>query len=252
MGIRIWRLFRRPSERSFEVALLACALALVCGIPASAFADDVRGEIQFKPDRLGAPPERNRGFVERIENPLRPVQTLNPRPYMVVVLEGGPVDEEAKKPPGTIQSYELRGESFEQPLFPVVVGTRVKLVNRSARARVLLTPDEPELVDSVSLNPRGEHEVKVEKAHQTILIKAQDTNHLEGRLLGLADRYHALVDERGRFEIAKVPEGTWKLRVWYRDGWLTGVEQSVEVGKKRVDVQLTITPDKVRGTKPQE
>jgi hypothetical protein len=231
-------------------SLLACALAVLCGAPALAHADDVRGEIQFKPDKLGAPPERNQGFVERIENPLRPVQSLDPRPYMVVVLEGGPVDDEAKKPPGAIQSYELRGESFEKPLFPVITGTRVKLVNRSARVRVLLTPNEPELVDSVSLNPRGEHEFKVEKAHQTIVVNAEDTNHLHGRVLGLADRYFALLDARGRFEISKVPEGTWKLRVWYRDGWLAGVEESVEVSKKRTDVSLTITPDKVRGTKP--
>lgn len=228
---------------------LACAVAATVwlGAGASARADDVRGTIGFKPEKLGKPPVRNRGFVERIENPLRPIRDFEPWPYLVVVLEGGPVDDEAKQAPGGTVTYELRGESFHVPLLPVIAGTRIKLDNKGLRATTLVTPEEPELVDSVALNPLGSHEFKVATPHQVILIRGAESSHLRGRVVGFPDRYFAPVDDRGRFELKGVPEGTWKLRVWFRDGWIDGVEQTVEVQKKkRVEVELTLTPDQVR------
>ena len=68
--------------------------------------------------------------------------------------------------------------------------------------------------------------------------------------MAFPSRYFVPVNRRGKFEFKDVPEGNWKVRIWYRDGWLDAPEQSVEVEKRRTaDVAVTISPDKVRNTK---
>lgn len=241
----------RPGRRVLR-ALSAAAMIMACltclaGAP-MAQAGEVSGEIKWNPKNLGSPPARNQGFLERVENPLRAIKPFDPHPYMVAVLDGGPLDDAAKQPAAGPVQYKLVGESFAEPLLPVVVGTRIEIVNRGPREVVLLTPDEPELLDAVTIKPKSYHEIKVTKAETTIVVKAQDSVHLEGRIVALPHRYFALVDSRGRFSFASVPEGTWKVRIWYRDRWLEGVEASVEVGKRSADVTLTLSPNQVRAT----
>lgn len=240
--------FGGASAKWGRVVLIVCfALGFTGFGPLSeASADDVRGKIVFKPDKLGSSPVRSKGFIKRIENPLRPVRKFNPRPYMIVVLDGGTVADEAKKPPAALQKYRLKGESFATHLFPVIVGSRVELVNESPRQAKLFTPEDPDLVDA-TLNPRGSAEFKVKAANQVTVIRSQDSDHLAGRVVAFAHRYFSTVDRRGKFEIKDVPEGNWKVKVWYRDGYIDGFEQSIEVRKRKAtDVDLTITPDKVR------
>jgi hypothetical protein len=220
-------------------------LALPVGM---ARAGDVKGEVQFEPRQLGAPPARNQGFIERIENPLRPIQAFDPRPFMVVVLDDGPVDEAATQAPAAPVAFPLVGESFAPPLMPVVAKTRIELRNRGPRPVVLLTPDDPDLVDSIALKPKGFHEFQMAKPGQVVLIRSQDSMHLSGRVVAFPHRYFAAVDGRGRFEIKGVPEGTWKARLWYRDGWLEGVEATVDVGSKSAEVTLKVSPTQVRQT----
>jgi hypothetical protein len=221
------------------------ALALPAG---TARAGDVKGEVQFEPRQLGSPPVRNQGFIERIENPLRPIQAFDPRPHLVVVLDEGPVDEAATQAPAAPVAYTLVGESFDAPLMPVVAKTRVELRNGSPRQVVLFTPDDPDLVDSVALKPKGFHEFQIARPGQVVLIRSQDSVHLSGRVVAFPHRYFAAVDARGRFEIKGVPEGTWKARLWYRDGWVEGVEAKVEVGPKSTDLTLKVSPTKIRQT----
>lgn len=229
-----------------SLAALAVPALLVLAWPAGAWAGDVKGQVEFEPRKLGSPPERNQGFIERIENPLRPIRSFDPRPYMVVVLDDGPVDEAASQAPSAPVGYALVGESFDPLLLPVVAGTRVELRNRGPRQVVLFTPDDPDLLDSVTLKPKAFHEITMAKPGETVLIRSQDSVHLSGRVVAFPHRYFATVDERGRFEIKGVPEGTWKARVWYRDGWLEGVESTVEVARKSPDITLKVNPAQVR------
>lgn len=211
-----------------------------------AHAGDVEGKIVFKP-KLGEPPVRNQGFIKRIANPQRPVRSFNPRPYMIAVLDGGEVDDEAKKPPGGRIRYYLEGQSFNRVILPVIVNTRVELVNSTGSEATLFTPDSPVIADGHTLNPRGMHDFKVTEAGSVIVIRSQDENHIEGRVVALPHRYFAPIDRRGKFEIKDVPEGQWTVKVWYRDGWLDGVSASVTVDKRRGgEVDVTISPDKVK------
>ena len=241
---------RRRAVPRVVIALVGAALfGLGLGRPTSALAGegDVEGKVVFKPNKLGKPPVRNQGFLERLENPLRPVRSFNPRPYMVVVLSDGPVDEEAKKAPGGKVRYHLVGESFEKPLLPVIEGTRVEIVNSTTRKVTLFTPDDDAMAEPYTFNPRGMRDFKASTSADVIVIRSETTRHLEGRVVAFPHRYFVPVDRRGRFEIKDVPEGNWKVKVWYRDGWIEGVEQTIEVEKRRTaDVDLTIAPDKVR------
>jgi hypothetical protein len=233
--------------RNGKLAAVMLAAPIVLALPVSmAQAGDVKGEVQFEPRQLGAPPVRNQGFIERIENPLRPIQSFDPRPYLVVVLDDGPVDEAATQAPAAPVAYSLVGESFDPPLMPVVAKTRVELRNRGPRPVVLFTPEDPDLVDSVALKPKGFHEFQIAKPGHVVLIRSQDSVHLSGRVVAFPHRYFATLDARGRFEIKGVPEGTWKARLWYRDGWLEGVQATVEVGSKSTDLTLKVSPTRIR------
>ena len=233
------------------LTLASAAAVLVCGDIRAAHAGegDIEGKIVVNPDKLGKPPTRNQGFIERLENPLRPIRSFRPWPNMVAVLVEGPIDDEAKKPPGGRVRYHLLGESFERPLLAVIAGTRVELVNKTSRVANLHTPDDDALADGYELNPNGMTDFKVSQPADAVVIRSQDNNHLEARIVAFPSRFFVMVDGRGRFEFKDVPEGNWKVKLWYRDGWLEGVEKTVEVEKRRTaDVDLTITPDQVRNT----
>lgn len=234
-----WRVYWRRGA-----AVTAGVLIWLMVATGAARAGEVRGVIEFRPAKLGAPPVRNQGFVPRIENPIRPIKSFDPYPHLVVVLEGGP--EGAGEPPAAVVPYKLLGESFHVPLLPVVAGARVEIRNRGPRAVVLLAPDDPELLDSVTLKPKSFHEVTIAEPNRVVLVRSQDSVHLEGRIVAFPHGYFSTVDSRGRFAISGVPEGSWTVRVWYRDGWLEGATTQVEVGKRRADVTLTLSPSKLR------
>lgn len=217
---------------------LACTLLLTATV---AHAGSVAGTATYDAGRL-KPPARNQGFVPRIENPLRPVKKPEPLPSLVVVLDGGPMAEGDSAPPEKPVRYDLLGESFATPILPVVAGSTVELRNRGFRTPVLLTPDFPELVASVALAPRGTHAFTTGEPLRPVIIRAENAPHLKGTVLALPHRYFAAVDDRGRFEIDDVPAGDWKVRVWYRDGWLQGVAETVQVGPKRATITLKIPP----------
>jgi hypothetical protein len=235
---------RGRAPRTGVAALLVASLCASLGAlgAGAAQAGTVAGTIQFQPNRLGKPPERNQGFLPRIENPLRPVKRFDPLPWLIVVLEGGPVSDADTVPAEQAVIYELLGASFAVPILPVLVGSQVELKNRSHDTPTLVTPDAPDVLGSVSLAPRAVHAFRVKEPLKPITIRAQGSPHLQGTVVGFPHRYFARVDERGGFEIPDVPPGEWTARVWYRDGWLEGVAPRVQVGPKRVVMTVEVSP----------
>ncbi len=232
-------------------AVALCAAVVVTALLGVdvAMAGDVRGEVKFQPRKLGKPMVRNSGFIERIENPLRPIKSFDPRPYLIVVLEGEGIDDEAKKPPPGTVRYRLLGESFQSPLLAVVAGTRVELENLAPQEVVLDTPKEPDLVSKVLMKPKSRHEFKIGEPLKTVFITTPGSTHVAGHVVTFPHRYFATVDRRGKFEISDVPEGLWKAKLWYRDGWVEGVEATFEVKRRRGEVTLKVSPDKVKEKK---
>jgi hypothetical protein len=231
----------RTRLTAFLVASL-CTSSYVLGAGA-AHAGDVAGSIEFKPNRLSKPPERNQGFLPRTENPLRPVKRIDPLPSMIVVLEDGPVSDADRVPAEQAVVYELLGASFAVPILPVLVGAQVELKNRGHDTPTLVTPEAPGVLDSVSLAPRAVHAFRVNEPLKPIVIRADGSPHLQGTVVAFPHRYFARVSERGDFEIRDVPPGDWTARVWYRTGWLEGVSHRVQVGPKRVTVTVEVSPE---------
>jgi hypothetical protein len=77
----------------------------------------------------------------------------------------------------------------------------------------------------------------------------KDAPHLHGKLVVVATPYFAYVEvsgTTGKFEI-EAPEGSYKLRVFYKDGWIVRPDDTVTVpargkGKSEVNVSVKIPP----------
>ncbi|ACY14450.1 hypothetical protein [Haliangium ochraceum] len=218
------------------------AVLLIAAVAMPAHAGTVSGTVEFSPNRLPKPPERNQGFLARVENPLRPVKRFDPRETFIVVLEGGPTSEEDATPTQAAVRYELLGESFAAQTLPVLVGAQVELKNLGYDKPTLFSPNAPDVLDGVELASRGVHAIRVSTPYTPVVIRAENSPHLEGRVVAFPHRFFAQVDGRGRFEIADVPAGTWTAKVWYKSGWLKGVEQRIEVDGRRQSTTIEVSP----------
>src|SRR5262249_32376329 len=102
------------------------------------------------------------------------------------------------------------------------------------------------LMDPGPITPNSTRSFRAAEA-RLYTITDKDSPHLRGKVLVVATPYFATVEtsgqklEHGAFQIADVAEGTYKLCVSYKDGWLDLPEQSVPAPAKRnADVALKI------------
>jgi hypothetical protein len=202
-------------------------------VPGKLVAGPVVGKLELPP----APergPVATKGFLERVENPLAPARGMTVTPYMIVALEG------AEKPgsPGQV-SWDLVGESFSRPVMGAAVGAEIVIKNTSKIARTLAAAEDPKLVPAGPINPTGPKSFRVTEA-KVYTIGDPDAPHLKGKLVVVNTPFVASVDDGGKFDFADVPEGSYKLRVYYKDAWLD-IAQDVNVekrGKTEVNVKV--------------
>lgn len=164
---------------------------------------------------LPAPPERGpviaKGFLDRTENPLADIKKINLAPYLVVALDGEAKPEAA---PAEV-TWELAGESFARPVIAVPVGAQVVIKNTTKISRTIGAIEDPKLFAG-PLNPTG---TKSFRATQPAIYTIGDAGapHLRGKVVVVATTHVANLDDSGRFEMADVAEGSYKLRVFYYD-----------------------------------
>lgn len=214
---------------------LAPAAAILAPVTAHAVENGgtVVGQIALD-EKRGDPPVRSAGFVPRTRNALRPPRPFDPTPHLVVVLEGGTVAPEDAEPPGLAVKYNIIGESFDAPVLPVVVGSVVEIQNQARNSPRLYCPTTDGLVPGDPINPKGERKTKkLDKAEQSFEIRDRESAHLSGRIVAFPHRYFARVKPDGKFEITGVPAGSWKVKVWYVDGYLETPVETVQVDAKR-------------------
>src|SRR5437660_916885 len=153
-------------------------LALIAALGTStASAGTVTGKLELPP-----PPERPapapRGFLERIENPLKPPQPMTIAPYMVVVLEG----KGETSPPEC--KWDLVGESFAHPVVACMAGAEVTIKNLSKLSRTLVAAEDGKLIPAGPINPTpGAKSFKVSEAGKTYTIKDPDAPYFFGKLV---------------------------------------------------------------------
>ena len=197
---------------------------------ATAMAGPVSGKLDLPPppDR---PPPATKGFLDRVENPLAPAKPVAVTPWMIVVLEG------AAKPssPGQV-TWELPGESFSRPVMGAPAGAEVVVKNTSRTARTLVAAEDPKLIPAGPINPTGPKSFRPTEGGKIYTISDADAPHLKGTLVVVSSPYVATVDEAGRFEIGDVAEGSYKLKIFYKDRWLDGATDVTVGAKGKVEV----------------
>lgn len=209
-------------------------LVLVLGA-GTAMAGGVAGKVEVPaaPARAGV---TSKGFLDRVENPLAPVKAVATTPHMLVVLDG---EAPAGGTPMQIV-WDLVGESFAKPVIGAQVGAKVEIKNTSRTPRSLAAKGQPKLLEGGPLNPSGVRSFRVETAG-VIEVGDSDAPHLKGMVVVVASPYFATVDAGGKFDLGEVPEGTYKLRVFYGTGWIDQPEQQVVVpAKGKADVTVKI------------
>ena len=222
------------------VVFLVTGAALVSS-PAHADAGTVSGELTLAPaTQRGAPPVRAEGFVPRAQNPLKSAEPYDPRPHIVVVLEGGPQAGGAR---GDRLRYAIDGAAFASPIMPVHAGEAFEIQNRGSHSPRLYAPGAPEILAGEPLNPRGTQSVTVEQPYRAYAIRDRESAHLEATIVAFPHRHFSPVSADGRFEISGVPAGSYEVRVGYRTGWLNTRAERVTVSEGgRPRVQIAIPP----------
>jgi hypothetical protein len=222
-------------------AALAILLVSAMAEPSTARADDgsVSGEVTLAPaSQRGAPPARPLGFVPRAQNPLKPAEAYDPRPYLVVVLEGGPAGAARDR-----VRYAIEGAAFSSPIWPVQAGVAFEIVNRSAHSPRLYAEGAAEILAGEPINPRGTRNATVSTPYRAFAIRDRESAHLEGAVVAFPHPHFSLVDGEGRFEMTGIPAGTYTARIWYRSGWLKIRPEQVTVpAGGRARVQIAIPP----------
>lgn len=210
---------------------------LVCVIVGVSSGVAVAGPVTGKLD-LPPAPERPavvaKGFLDRVENPLAPVRPAPVTQYLVLVLESdGKVESPAQV------TWELAGESFARPVVAVPVGAEVVIKNTSKVARTLVAAEDPKLMPKEPVNPTGSKSFRPTEP-KILTIGDTDAPHLKGVVVVVPTKYVAYADAAGRFDFGDVPEGSYKLRVFYRTGWIDRPDESVNVGGKKTEVSVKI------------
>ena len=194
---------------------------------APASAGVLYGKIEF-PARLPerAPPA-TRAFLDRIENPFLPVRAEPFTRDMVVVAEG------ETKPAAPAQViWELVGESFARPVIAVPVGAEVVIKNQSRTARTLAAAEDPKLLPLGPMNPTATKSFRAAEAGKSFTVGDKDAPHLVGRMVIVPTQYVAYPDESGRFEVADIPTGNYKVKIWFRTGWVQRPDDEISVAAK--------------------
>ena len=167
---------------------------------------------------------------------------------MVVVLEG--------KAEGAAPEckWDLVGESFARPIVACMTGAEVTIKNTSKTSRTLAVVEDAKLIEAGPINPSGVKSFKAGEAGKTYTIKDPDGPYLFGRVV-VVDTPHIGYPEEtatpnvAHYEIADVPEGTYKVKVFYKDAWID-VETPVTVGKTgKVEVTTKIAALPAAGKK---
>jgi len=248
------RRLRRPTHRSLGTALFALSAFVllsdfnVTTAQAAENGSSVSGTVKLPllKDRK-ASARRGQGFVPRAKNHLRPPNGSDPRSRIVIVLQGGPVDDSDRTARDT--HYNIIGENFETDILPVVVGGRVSITNNGRNTPRLYSLLVPDVIPSDPINKTGDRKTKaIAEAHKEIDVRDHDSVHFLAHIVAFEHSYFSTVDSDGRFEIKGVPAGTWNVKIWHKGGWVNNVDETqiVVTSKKESKDNKIVLPIRLK------
>ena len=122
---------------------------------------------------------------------------------------------------------------------------------KTAVARVRLLPGDGGIV--VNGKPAAEYfggatsegslvlPFRVTETGKVYTIGDKDAPHLRLKVVVVNTQFVAYPDDSGKFEVDGVPPGSYKVRVWYKDNWLSRDDETINVAAKgKTDVNPKI------------
>jgi plastocyanin len=189
-------------------ALAAALLAAACSA-ASASAGELRGRVQ-------------------LELPGVALADVGP---VVVYLEGAG----AESPPARRAEVRQKNASFSPPFLAVARGQQVQMPNDDAIYHNVFSFSAPNEFD-LGLYPGGESRAVAFRHPGVVRIFCSIHESMNGTLFVSPTPWYAVADAEGRFTIAGVPAGRFKLHTWAeklpaseREVVVRGATTSVEV-----------------------
>ena len=128
--------------------------------------------------------------------------------------------------------------SFRPPLLVVPVGTAVEFPNRDPFFHNVFSYSAPKRFD-LGRYPRGESRTVTFDRAGVVKVYCEIHQWMRSAVLVVENPFHDVVAEDGRFTIANVPPGRYKLAVWDFDRGQRTVDVTVPAsGSVRADVRF--------------
>jgi plastocyanin len=185
------------------------------------------------PMSRGAPVPRGSivGEVVVVRASLRPAPPLE---QVVVYLEDAPALDEMSKGPFEMAQAD---RSFAPPLLIVPVGATVAFPNRDGYYHNVFSPTADAKFD-LGLYRGGIAKTATLEKPGVVSVYCNIHPQMSANVLVVANPYYARVGGNGRFEIQRVPRGTWHAVIWSPFAAPARETVQVEAGK---DTQLRVT-----------
>lgn len=133
-------------------------------------------------------------------------------------------------PLSTNPTLELMRKGFSPAVLAVAAGTTVKFANNDTRKHSVFSPDG-EKYDLGEMNKGDTKEHTFADTGIYVQLCSKHPQH-SAYIVVLKNRCFTVADNTGRFRIAGVPDGTWKLKVW---------NEALALGQSRQSYPVNVT-----------
>ena len=186
------------------------------------------------PIAVGAPVQRGSivGEVVVVRASLRPPPPVD---QVVVLLEDAPALDEMPKGPFEMAQAD---KSFAPPLLIVPVGATVAFPNRDGYYHNVFSPT-PDAKFDLGLYRGGIAKTATLEKPGVVSVYCNIHSQMTANVLVVPNPYYARAAANSRFEIQRVPRGTWHALVW--SPFAAPVRETVQVEPgKETQLRLTI------------
>jgi plastocyanin len=217
-----------PKIRHASLALAALAAGFAW--QGTALAATVKGTVS-----LPAELKVGRRFLGhwRVENTNVATQHANLRGGTVVLLIG---PQFQAIPPKSV-SVEISGLQANPAALVVSEGTVVEFKNSDKVAHDLSTPEAPQVMSPERLGSGTVRKQRFASAGEFI-VRCTEYPHIVVSVLVTSSPLFSIVEDKGGFKIADVPEGHATLKVWSNGSWVH--EQEIDVTAKGLDLTVKV------------
>ena len=217
-----------PRIRCASLALAALAAGFAW--QGSALAGTVKGTVS-----LPAELRTGRRFLGhwRVENTNVATQRADLRGGTVVLLVG---PQFQAIPPKNV-SVEISALQATPTAIVVSEGTVVEFKNSDKVSHDLSTPDAPGVMPPERLSSGTVRKQRFATAGE-YLVRCTEYPHIVISVIVTSSPLFAIVEDKGGFKIADVPEGHATLKVWSSGGWVH--EQEIDIPAKGLDLAVKV------------